>query len=384
MKKTLVLAGTLLLSLLFLLAGCTADKGEATERIVFSAYRNDIKGRYIYSMNTTGGDITRLARAVSVGHLRDMLSDNGRLVYIEGEYRDPGDRLSIMDIDGENREFLLDISGIIVDHFTPSPDGEKVLLACRAAGKREKPGGMRPEGMGNDTEFYMLDTGTGILEQITDLPEINKIGASFSPNGKKIAFIGRTDTPETRYDLYIMDSDGENLKKMTDHEGGLFPYDRSPLWSPNGKQLVYAIYNLHISDSESMKDIFLLDLRTGKESNLTNSAKDTESEPDWSPDGKKIAFTSTSHQKENTADYGAYIMNADGSNIAIQQERLTQPCWLPDGKRLLGVHRLADREYALVIYDLEEKTLDTIMTHGEGYEYGAIFYPQWVTYEDEQ
>lgn len=384
MKRLLFYTSMICILATVFIPGCDNSGNESPGVIVFQGMKNDVKGRYIYSVNLTGGNITRLARQIPGEELDHWWTDDGRLVYLEGEYRDPANWLCIMDITGTDRQRILDISGIMIDHFTISPDGETLLLACRAAGTLEKPGGNKPEGMGYDTEYYSLDIESGELNQLTDAPEIRIIGASFSPNSKKIAFIGRTNDPSTHYDIYVMNADGKKLKKLTDHAGSLFHYEKAPKWSPNGRKLLYSLYNVHISDSENRMDIFVLDVNYGIETNLTNSTLDSEAEAVWSPDGKKIAFSSTSNSKENSADYGVYIMNADGSNQFIHQERLTQTYWMPDDNRLVGVRNMGGRKYSLDIYDIEAKSVDTLMTFGDGYEFGAIFYPILVNYGDKK
>src|ERR1043166_833663 len=65
---------------------------------------------------------------------------------------------------------------------------------------------------------------------------------------------------------------------------------------------------------------------------LTNNLADDDS-PEWSPDGKKIAFTSNRDGVRNI-----YVMNADGTNVvrlSNEQSSENSPTWSPDGSRLL-------------------------------------------------
>ena len=63
--------------------------------------------------------------------------------------------------------------------------------------------------------------------------------------------------------------------------------------------------------------------------------------PAVSPDGKKIAFTST-----RDGNYEIYVMNIDGSDtkrITQSEERDDYPTWHPDGKRLVYVGEQAGK-----------------------------------------
>lgn len=62
---------------------------------------------------------------------------------------------------------------------------------------------------------------------------------SFSPDGKRIAFVMNDPDPlKEQCDVYIVDRDGTNRRKMTN---GL-PNARIPRWSPNGRWLSYVVF----------------------------------------------------------------------------------------------------------------------------------------------
>ena len=146
----------------------------------------------------------------------------------------------------------------------------------------------------------------------------------------QIAFVsGRSGNPE----IYVMDADGGNLRRLTDNSDR----DFSPAWSPDGKRIAF------ISERDGhprrvpgwfASEIYVMDADGGNQQNLTNNPSDDRS-PSWSPDGKRIAFHSN---REGRFNYEIYVMDADGGNL----QRLTEnpnldedPAWSPDGERIV-------------------------------------------------
>ena len=80
-------------------------------------------------------------------------------------------------------------------------------------------------------------------------------------------------------------------------------------------------------------DIFIMMADGSQPRNLTKHLASEDNSPAWSPDGRKIAFTS-----ERDKNFEVYVMDADGENPV----RLTRdpgsdgaPCWSPDRTKIV-------------------------------------------------
>lgn len=155
---------------------------------------------------------------------------------------------------------------------------------------------------------------------ISPFPTFSSI--SWSPDGRRIAFIALVDQPRQSA-IFTVNADGTDLKQVSRSELSHVDLD----YSPNGRQLVFsaALPGLPIN-----REIFTINVDGSGEKRLITSAFDEES-PTWSPDGRRIAFAVIERGPGFFSKAGKiHVMNADGSNqinISNNDGIDTQPDW---------------------------------------------------------
>jgi TolB protein len=183
-----------------------------------------------------------------------------------------------------------------------SPDGSR--LACEGFGQTD----------GSLNGIYTVRSSDGGgLQRVTSDPNGDDCPSDYSPNGKHLAI---TRANDTTYEIDTVKLDGSGLKQITP-AGTDFDFCTGS-WSPQGNEIAYSA---HVPDSDR-STIWVAQsdgsglhqipvLGCGGARSDPNSIGC--SNPTWSPDGQKIAFSR--HFLLPTDHFDQYTVNADGSGL---------------------------------------------------------------------
>lgn len=144
----------------------------------------------------------------------------------------------------------------------------------------------------------------------------------FSTRIAYVTAVQQSKNSERVFRLHVADADGQRSRTILTSKKPLL----SPDWSPDGKQLAY------VSFETGRPAIFVQEVRTGKRYQLTNF-RGLNGAPAWSPDGNKIAMTLS---RDGNAEI--YIYHLDERRLTRVTHHYaidTEPSWSPDGKSLI-------------------------------------------------
>jgi len=248
--------------------------------------------------------------------------------------------------------------------------------------------------------YVQRSAGTSVIQLTSD--DADDATPTFSPDGKTICF---ASTRAGSWDLYTMDADGRNVTQLT--SGPM--QDLHPSFSPDGSRIVYCStggrsgqWELWVADLRTQQKrmvgyglfpswspdkgidriafqrarhrgsrwftLWTMDLVDGESTRVTEVAVSANAaivSPAWSPDGKRIAFSTIIEPARMSAGRPAgqqdvWTINADGTD----RQRLTdgratnlQPCWATDGR----VYFVSDRGGVETVWSVKAPTGGALM-----------------------
>lgn len=181
----------------------------------------------------------------------------------------------------------------------------------------------RPAASHSNLEIYVMGQDGSGQTRLTSTATQNMFPA-WSPNGQRIAFSRGVPADLPRgilgnRQLWVMNADGTDARQLT------FAGDNyRPRWSPDGKELVFASNRdatpeqaAPIDLSFGIYDVYTIDVDgTNSARRLTFLPTTLDAEPEWSPNGRHIAFRSRREVDANGDHYCAvFVMNADGTDL---------------------------------------------------------------------
>jgi Tol biopolymer transport system component len=157
--------------------------------------------------------------------------------------------------------------------------------------------------------------------------------AAFQGKNGKITFVRGTRAALATGEVWVMERDGSQQTRLTNNA----VFDGLPAFSPDGERIAFTSRRESVG-AQVNDEIFLMDPKDddgdGNGDNLTRiTFTDTENEfqPAFSPDGNRIAFTSSQNGNE------IYVMDADGTNrvrLTDNAARDARPAFSPRGDRI--------------------------------------------------
>jgi Tol biopolymer transport system component len=220
-------------------------------------------------------------------------------------------------------------------------------------------------------EIYSAKQDGSDLLNLTHSPGYDAEGA-FSPDGQQIVFCSLRGafpleklSPELRAryakdpswfgDIYIMNANGSNVRRLTDAPG----YDGGPFFSPDGQRIVWR----HFEENGVIADIWTMKT-DGTDKRRITDFKSMSWAPFYHPSGNYIIFTSNKLGFEN---FELFIVDAAGEHEPVRVTFTSGfdglPVFSPDGKKLCWTSgRTGDGKAQLFLADWNDEAARAALT----------------------
>jgi tricorn protease len=202
--------------------------------------------------------------------------------------------------------------------FDLSPEGKRAVFSARG-------------------DIFSVPAKEGSVRRLTQTPGIRENYATWSPDGRWIAYISDRSGED---ELYVMPQDGSGPEARVTTDGTMFRLP--PVWSPDSKKLLYAdkslrLFYVNINEKKPV----LID--RGQYADLTDYS--------WSPDSQWVAYAKAA-ENNNSVVYLYSLAAQEITGITTSFTHSWNPVFDAGGKYL---YFLSNRDYneVLGVYDAE-------------------------------
>lgn len=221
----------------------------------------------------------------------------------------------------------------------------------------------RPPG-GRD-EIWSMDLDGNDERRVVGAANADARDPAVAPDGRSLAF---TLVRQGRPEAVVADIDGENPRPLIRGEGP----SRQPVWSPDGRRLAV------VAESGGRSRVVIVDVGSGAPGPggaprpLAPGDAETQSDPDWSPDGSRVAFTRGTGPDAEIAI--ADVATGTVTRITDNQVEDRDPAWSTTGQRIAFVSRRPSGKDNLWLVDPDGDDLVDLT----GYEEDEARDPDWL------
>ena len=189
------------------------------------------------------------------------------------------------------------------------------ILYENTVGKRVQLFSIRPDGTGR--------------RQLTHFTDGDAVNSAWSPDARRVAF--ERDFAD-HAGIFTMNADGSDVRSLTPTG-----FQGMPAYSPDGGTIVYDRTLGEDRKPDFDDALWLMDTAGGNQRRLTARQvpghQKIEGQPEFSPDGLKVAFTRT----ESDTRSAVFVINVDGTGerqVTPWALGANMPHWSPDGRRI--------------------------------------------------